>query len=79
MTQEFLFVEKYRPQTIEETILPDNLKKYMLDKSYGLEYIFVSEFKLIKFLKKFEWEYTPYLPLIDIYHIRNILTINQDL
>lgn len=26
MTQEFLFVEKYRPQTIEETILPDNLK-----------------------------------------------------
>ena len=60
-------------------ILPDNLKKYMLDKSYGLEYIFVSEFKLIKFLKKFEWEYTPYLPLIDIHHIRNILTINQDL
>ena len=59
-------------------ILPDNLKKYMLDKSYGLEYIFVSEFKLIKFLKKFEWEYTPYLPLIDIHHIRKILTINQD-
>ncbi len=26
MKQEFLFVEKYRPQTIEETILPDNLK-----------------------------------------------------
>ena len=26
MTQEFLFVEKYRLQTIEETILPDNLK-----------------------------------------------------
>jgi len=27
MKQEFLFVEKYRPQTIEDTILPERLKK----------------------------------------------------
>lgn len=27
MKEEFLFVEKYRPQTIEDTILPENLKK----------------------------------------------------
>ena len=27
MKQEFLYVEKYRPQTIEDTILPENLKK----------------------------------------------------
>jgi DNA polymerase III delta prime subunit len=27
MTKEFLFVEKYRPQTIKDTILPDDLKK----------------------------------------------------
>ena len=27
MRQEFLFVEKYRPQTIDETILPKGVKK----------------------------------------------------
>jgi DNA polymerase III delta prime subunit len=27
MSKEFLFVEKYRPQTIKDTILPDDLKK----------------------------------------------------
>ena len=27
MKEEFLYVEKYRPQTIEDTILPENLKK----------------------------------------------------
>lgn len=27
MKQEFLFVEKYRPQTIEDTILPDSIKE----------------------------------------------------
>ena len=26
MNQEFLFVEKYRPQNIEDTILPDSIK-----------------------------------------------------
>mgnify|MGYP003323052398 CR=1 FL=1 len=26
MNQEFLFVEKYRPQTIEDTILPAGIK-----------------------------------------------------
>ena len=26
MTEEFLFVEKYRPQTIEDTILPQQFK-----------------------------------------------------
>ena len=28
---EFLWVEKYRPQTIEECILPDNIKKTFQD------------------------------------------------
>ena len=35
MTEEFLFVEKYRPQTIEETILPQQFKdqfKQFVDK-----------------------------------------------
>ena len=26
MNQEFLFVEKYRPQNIEDTILPESIK-----------------------------------------------------
>ena len=41
MTQEFLFVEKYRPQTIEETILADNLKTTFKE--------FVKKGELIKF------------------------------
>jgi len=31
MRDEFLWVEKYRPRTIEECILPDNIKKTFLD------------------------------------------------
>ena len=31
MNQEYLFVEKYRPQNIEETILPASLKKTFQD------------------------------------------------
>jgi len=27
MRDDFLFVEKYRPQTVADTILPDDLKK----------------------------------------------------
>ena len=30
MSQDFLFVEKYAPQCIEDTILPDNLKQLFL-------------------------------------------------
>ena len=35
MNDEFLWVEKYRPKTIEECILPENIKKtfkYFLSK-----------------------------------------------
>ena len=31
MNQEYLFVEKYRPQNIEDTILPASLKKTFQD------------------------------------------------
>ena len=31
MRDEFLWVEKYRPRTIEECILPDNIKQTFLD------------------------------------------------
>jgi len=53
-------------------VLPKDLHKYMLDPTFGLEYMFVADFKLIKYLKKHEWEYVPYLPLIDIQYIRSI-------
>mgnify|MGYP001231508983 CR=1 FL=1 len=53
-------------------VLPKDLHKYMLDPTFGLEYMFVADFKLIKYLKKHEWEYVPYLPLINIQYIRSI-------
>tara|TARA_B000000475_G_scaffold272239_1_gene272744 strand:- start:196 stop:1518 length:1323 start_codon:yes stop_codon:yes gene_type:complete len=53
-------------------VLPKDLHKYMLDPTFGLEYLFVADFKLIKYLKKHEWEYVPYLPLIDIQYIKSI-------
>ena len=31
MRKEFLFVEKYRPQTIEDTILPADIKQTFLE------------------------------------------------
>ena len=31
MRDEFLWVEKYRPKTVEDCILPDNIKKTFLD------------------------------------------------
>ena len=34
--------------------------------------MYVSDCKLIKYLKTMEWEYVPYLPLIDIQYIRSI-------
>jgi hypothetical protein len=37
MTSEFLFCEIYRPQTIDDYILPDNNKKTFVDKlNYGI-------------------------------------------
>ena len=53
-------------------VLPKDLHKYMLDSKYGLEYMYVSDYKLITYLKTKEWEYVPYLPLIDIQYIRSI-------
>ena len=52
--------------------LPKDLHKYILDSKYGLEYMYVSDYKLITYLKTKEWEYVPYLPLIDIKYIRFI-------
>ena len=53
-------------------VLPKELHKYILDNKYGLEYMYVSDYKLIKYLKTKEWEYVPFLPLIDIEYIRSI-------
>ena len=53
-------------------VLPKDLHKYMLDSKYGLEYMYVSDYKLITYLKTKEWEYVPYLPLIDIEYMRFI-------
>lgn len=53
-------------------VLPKDLHKYIIDPLYGLDHMFVTDYKLIKYLKKHEWEYVPYLPLIDIEYIRSI-------
>ena len=62
---------------ISINVLPKYLQKYMIDPIYGLEYMFVADYKLIKYLKKHEWEYVPYLPLIDIEYIRSIFDAQE--
>lgn len=54
-------------------VLPKHLKTFFTDKCKGLTHLYPDSFKLVSFLKKHEWEYTPILPLIDIAYIRLML------
>ena len=36
MSDEFLWVEKYRPKTIEDCVLPDNIKQTFFDIKYEI-------------------------------------------
>lgn len=57
-------------------VLPNNLKKFMIEEKYGLTYLFPLSFKYITYLKDKDWQYVPVLPLIDINKIKNILNKN---
>lgn len=58
-------------------ILPEHLKIFFTNKYYGLKHMYPDSFKLISFLKKYEWEYTPILPLIDILYIRHVINLHS--
>ena len=58
-------------------VIPDNIKKFMIENKYGLIYLFPSTFKYITFLKDKEWQYIPILPLININYIKKILSQNS--
>ena len=56
MRQEFLFVEKYRPQTIDDTILPKGVKKSFKEfveiKRYQIFYYLVQQVLVKQLLQK---------------------------
>ena len=58
-------------------VIPDNIKKFMIENEYGLIYLFPSTFKYITFLKDKEWQYIPILPSININYIKKILSQNS--
>ena len=53
-------------------ILPDNLKKIILEPKHGISYMYPVKFNTISFMKKFEWEHIPVLPYIDIHKMITI-------
>ena len=56
------------------TILNNDEQQYYINHNLGLSYMYPSKYKLITFLKKNDWEYTPILPLVDIHYIIKLIS-----